>query len=61
MMPDDLPDESDQLVVADNLARLQRFTPARIALGRAGSGQLTATGLQFMRDHARARRRSRCT
>ena len=60
MMPDDLPDESDQLVVADNLARLQRFTPARIAL-RTGSGQLTATGLQFMRDHARARRRSRCT
>jgi ethanolamine ammonia-lyase small subunit len=58
MMPDDLPDESDQL--ADNLARLRRFTPARIAL-RTGSGQLTATSLQFMRDHARARRRSRCT
>jgi ethanolamine ammonia-lyase small subunit len=55
MMPDDPPDESDQLVVADGLARLRRFTPARIALGRAGSGQLTATGLQFMLDHARAR------
>jgi ethanolamine ammonia-lyase small subunit len=55
MMPDDPPDESDQLAVTGNLARLRRFTPARIALGRAGSGQLTATSLQFMLDHARAR------
>jgi len=54
-MPDDPPDQSDQIAVADSLAPLRRFTPARIGLGRAGSGQLTATSLQFMLDHARAR------
>ena len=54
-MPVDPPDQSDQLAVADSLAPLRRFTPARIGLGRAGSGQLTATSLQFMLDHARAR------
>jgi ethanolamine ammonia-lyase small subunit len=54
-MPDDPPGENDQLVVADKLSALRRFTPARIGLGRAGSGQLTATSLQFMLDHARAR------
>jgi ethanolamine ammonia-lyase small subunit len=55
MMPDDPPDQSDQLVVADKLLALRRFTPARIGVGRAGSGQLTATSLHFMLDHARAR------
>jgi ethanolamine ammonia-lyase small subunit len=55
MMRDDPRDQSDQLAVTDKLARLRRFTPARIALGRAGSGQLTATSLRFMLDHAHAR------
>jgi ethanolamine ammonia-lyase small subunit len=45
----------DQLSVANGLDRLRRFTPARIALGRSGSGQPTAVNLQFSLDHARAR------
>ncbi|MBR0796004.1 ethanolamine ammonia-lyase subunit EutC [Bradyrhizobium jicamae] len=55
MMRDDQPHDSDNPAVLDGLASLRRFTPARIALGRSGSGQLTATSLRFLLDHARAR------
>jgi ethanolamine ammonia-lyase small subunit len=55
-MQNDRPDQGDQLPEASGgLAHLRRFTPARIGLGRAGSGQSTVGALQFLADHARAR------
>jgi ethanolamine ammonia-lyase small subunit len=36
-------------------ADLRRFTPARVALGRAGNGLPTAVHLEFQADHAAAR------
>jgi ethanolamine ammonia-lyase small subunit len=40
---------------APAIGRLQRYTPARLGLGRAGAGMPTAAHLQFALDHARAR------
>jgi len=54
-MPGDPPRGRDLSAVADRLARLKQFTPARIGLGRAGTGQPTGASLKFLLDHARAR------
>jgi ethanolamine ammonia-lyase small subunit len=54
-MGDD-PSPAERLAaVSGGLDRLRRFTPARIRLGRAGSGQSTAAALKFLLDHANAR------
>jgi ethanolamine ammonia-lyase small subunit len=55
MMSGDPPHGRDLSTVADRLARLKQFTPARIGLGRAGTAQPTAASLKFLLDHARAR------
>ena len=39
----------------DLVARLRRFTDARVGLGQAGAGLPTRTVLRFSHDHARAR------
>ena len=54
-MPADSPGADQPAVVSGGLDRLRRFTPARIRLGRAGSGLTTAEALRFSLDHASAR------
>jgi ethanolamine ammonia-lyase small subunit len=46
---------SRDAVSDDELARLLRATPARLAVGRAGERPRTASALDFRADHARAR------
>jgi len=46
---------SDSRTPSDAWDRLRRFTPARIALGRAGHSQTTETVLAFGLAHAQAR------
>lgn len=54
-MPDDSPNKSlSPGDIESRLAQLQQRTPARLLVGRAGTGYRTATQLSLRQDHAAA-------